>query len=440
LLLRCAVFSIAIVCALCSACVADSEVNSGIRSDGYGPACVVGSVCSNGVNCLFGYCPIIDAGAASNDGGSGDDSGPGFPGVCGDGQRNSGENCDDGNQVDDDACRNDCRAAACGDGVVRSDLGPRNSDYEVCDDGNDSDHDACTNSCVVANCGDGILRSDLAEGDLAYEACDDGNELSTDGCVEGCRVAACGDGFIRVGLEACDPGIGALQGLCDERCALVGNTLIGDGASQENPSSSCALIRTLHGVTDDGLYWLDIDGSAETAATRVFCDMTTQGGGWTKAVALRRGDALWDAWITRSGDSAAGVLYALPFRDFSLDGVGEDLEFFFSIDGEARPIVYRGLRYEAWDPVLGNGVFDDRFELRQFEDADFTPCSANLAHSNAAWNWAAADGSNGCAGYSSAGFIVHGGGGGQHDHAAQLYGMNGLSGYTAFQTIEVFLR
>ena len=29
-----------------------------------------------------------------------------------------GEACDDGNQVDSDACRNDCTAARCGDGVA----------------------------------------------------------------------------------------------------------------------------------------------------------------------------------------------------------------------------------------------------------------------------------------------------------------------------------
>ncbi|MCA9687107.1 MAG: hypothetical protein KC457_33385, partial [Myxococcales bacterium] len=34
---------------------------------------------------------------------------------CGDGNVDPGEDCDDGNDVDGDACTNDCIAAACGD-------------------------------------------------------------------------------------------------------------------------------------------------------------------------------------------------------------------------------------------------------------------------------------------------------------------------------------
>lgn len=40
--------------------------------------------------------------------------------VCQDGVRGGNEECDDGNAVDTDACRNDCSAAACGDNVVRT--------------------------------------------------------------------------------------------------------------------------------------------------------------------------------------------------------------------------------------------------------------------------------------------------------------------------------
>jgi hypothetical protein len=50
--------------------------------------------------------------------------------VCGDGDLDPGEVCDDGGRNDDsepDACRSDCRLAHCGDGVVDTD--------ELCDDG-----------------------------------------------------------------------------------------------------------------------------------------------------------------------------------------------------------------------------------------------------------------------------------------------------------------
>ena len=60
---------------------------------------------------------------------------------------------------------------------------------ETCDDGNGIDDDACTNACTLAACGDGIVRTDLAVGVSGFEACDDGNELDDDGCLADCSEA-----------------------------------------------------------------------------------------------------------------------------------------------------------------------------------------------------------------------------------------------------------
>jgi cysteine-rich repeat protein len=61
------------------------------------------------------------------------------PPVCGDGVVQFTELCDDGNQIDDDACTNDCTSPRCGDGVTQ--VG------EDCDDGNASADDRCTPQC-----------------------------------------------------------------------------------------------------------------------------------------------------------------------------------------------------------------------------------------------------------------------------------------------------
>ncbi len=65
---------------------------------------------------------------------------------CGDGVLNmtADEECDDGtgnSDTEPDACRTDCGAAWCGDGVV--DTG------EECDDGNNEPDDGCDEVCVV---------------------------------------------------------------------------------------------------------------------------------------------------------------------------------------------------------------------------------------------------------------------------------------------------
>ena len=60
--------------------------------------------------------------------------------ACGDGIAGPNEACDDGNQVDDDGCSNECTlSSVCGDAEVE---GP-----EECDDGNVSELDSCDNLC-----------------------------------------------------------------------------------------------------------------------------------------------------------------------------------------------------------------------------------------------------------------------------------------------------
>ncbi len=187
-------------------------------------------------------------------------SDPGAPGgslcrvnctYCGDATAQAGEDCDDGNTNDDDACANDCTlnqpptcgngsmdpgetcdppgtdplpvggnlcrtsCTYCGDGAVNAD--------EVCDDGNDVDGDSCRNDCtlnVAPSCGDGELNQlgetcdppgsdpfpiggSLCRGDCTYcgdgevaagEACDDANDDDGDACRNDCSLplpAAC---------------------------------------------------------------------------------------------------------------------------------------------------------------------------------------------------------------------------------------------------------
>lgn len=58
-------------------------------------------------------------------------------GVCGNQLVEGDEDCDDGNDVDEDACTNECDDAICGDGIVwvgqeGCDLGVFNSDTGNC--------------------------------------------------------------------------------------------------------------------------------------------------------------------------------------------------------------------------------------------------------------------------------------------------------------------
>lgn len=126
--------------------------------------------------------------------------------VCGDGFRDVGEDCDDGNNRNGDGCSASCFLETfCGDGLL--DPG------EGCDDGNNLNGDGCSSTCMIeVACGDGFLDTG--------EACDDGNNVSGDGCSANCMVEAfCGDGILDTG-EECDDGNNVdgdgCSGLCRE--------------------------------------------------------------------------------------------------------------------------------------------------------------------------------------------------------------------------------
>ncbi len=138
---------------------------------------------------------------------------------CGDGYLDTsiGEECDDGNTSNDDACTTLCKAPYCGDGVVTPSIG------EVCDDGeenNDGAYGHCGIGCGYAppRCGDGVI--DTVEG----EECDDGTDNNVGGygrCKPDCkRDIYCGDGTVQEEFEQCDKGDQNGKGECTESCSF----------------------------------------------------------------------------------------------------------------------------------------------------------------------------------------------------------------------------
>jgi len=96
------------------------------------------------------------------------------PEICGDDIINNGEECDDANDDNSDACLDSCLLATCGDGFVQEGT-------EACDDANDKDDDLCLSTCELASCGDNLVH-------VGVEDCDDGNLVGADGCGPNCLV------------------------------------------------------------------------------------------------------------------------------------------------------------------------------------------------------------------------------------------------------------
>jgi cysteine-rich repeat protein len=135
----------------------------------------------NGLTCAsFGYafgnllCStcLIDTSGCYNTGGGSE--------MCGNGIKEAGEQCDDGNLKSGDGCSAGCRLEnwKCGNGIREG--------AEECDDGNTNTGDGCTPTCKLEFtppapvCGNGAKEMS--------EECDDGNLTNGDGCAATCKL------------------------------------------------------------------------------------------------------------------------------------------------------------------------------------------------------------------------------------------------------------
>ncbi len=150
---------------------------------------------------------------------------------CGNGTREAGEVCDDGNRVDTDQCSNACRlgnGAACTDspqcasGLCQNGICTPCSSNSMCTSGR------CENGkCLPTfRCGNGVLD--------ATEECDDGNTRDLDGCTADCKLekGSCGDGKVEVLLdEQCEPSLmnQSLPYDCDPQTCHFRSKFCGNG-------------------------------------------------------------------------------------------------------------------------------------------------------------------------------------------------------------------
>ena len=206
---------------------------------------------------------VLLTACGDNDSGTHNNQNQSNQAVCGNGQLESGEACDQGvsnSDVSPDTCRTDCRNPWCGDGVLDA--------SEVCDDGNGSNEDGCLSTCVLNVCGDGHVNRLLGGHGDPIEACDDGvNDGSPCRADCGQLMTDCGNGMIETG-EECDDASGnsnIAPDACRTDCSAPscgdgvtdsGETCDDGGANSDLPNANCRTdcqrARCGDGILDDG--------------------------------------------------------------------------------------------------------------------------------------------------------------------------------------------
>lgn len=185
-----------------------------------------------------------------------------------------GEQCDDGNVSNTDACTTACKTATCGDGFIRANV-------EQCDDANQVQTDDCLTTCVLAKCGDGVIRAGV-------EVCDDANQVNSDMCLTTCKPASCGDTYVQDGVEQCDDGnlmnnddclTTCVSATCGDGFVNTGSEMCDDGNQIEADAcrNNCSPPSCGDGLVSPGLE--DCDGGGESASCNDNCTTPKCGDG-----------------------------------------------------------------------------------------------------------------------------------------------------------------
>ncbi len=204
--------------------------------------------------------------------------------LCGNGWPDTGEQCDDGNSDNTDACLTDCTDASCGDGFTW--VG-----QEQCDNGSgnsDNAPNACRTNCQNPSCGDGVTDTG--------ETCDDGGTVNGDGCDQNCQLeSVCGNNVVE-GVEECDDGPAnsdTAPDTCRENCKnpYCGDSVIDSGETCDdgNVDSSDACVACADAICGDGHVRTGVEDCDDGAANnnwqpnhcRPTCVLPTCGDGVT---------------------------------------------------------------------------------------------------------------------------------------------------------------
>lgn len=298
----------------------------------------------------------------------------------------------------------DCVSATCIDGICRT---PACDDHLA--DGDETDVDCggrcapcadqgkCkeTHDCQSGVCGEGVCHApDCADrvkngtetdidcggscsGCEATKACASATNCLSHVCVEGsCAAPTCAD-HVKNGDEAdvdCGAGCGGCAG--GQACGALTDCLsrVCTGGLC-HASRSCRAIKSGAPTAADGVYLVDPDGAGPLSPFEVWCDMTTDGGGWTP-VSKFSGAPDGNKYSDAAGFNLGALVDPNPAANARLS----DDAIYGLLGGDVNALFRaRSSRYDTvikrTDGKLPFDVMrpDDTFECRQVAASDWVP-------------------------------------------------------------------
>jgi hypothetical protein len=190
---------------------------------------------------------------------------------------------------------------------------------EVCDDGDDDDSNACTALCQPPACDDAIKSGDESDVD----------------CGGGCGPCAVD--------AACAAPADCASGFCSAGVCTI--------------AAHCAEIKAGAPDAPSGVFTVDPDGDAGEPPFDAYCDMTTDGGGWTLVLNLDTSDGHVMWWGNPKWTDGTSLGTAATARTADHVGVGWKnyagaAEILLLIHNEGTTIGWRSFTKVSPDPML----------------------------------------------------------------------------------------
>lgn len=257
-----------------------------------------------------------------------------------------------------------CATAGCSvNATCNEDGGPASC---TCNNGYTGDGKTCMNvdDCAGNPCQNG-------------GTCVDGIASYTCNCAAGYEGATCGSNIDDCTPNPCKNGGTCADGVAAYTCTCV-NGYGGTNCDTSYPTS-CSAIKTANAAAADGVYPIDPDGAGGVDVTNVYCDMTTDGGGWTKILQYH------NASYTPSAGSVGDITTAdtpafAKISDAAINALGTSIGAgrVYRIKGPTSPTgkkAYVKSTKTFNDTAVAFGLFAGGGSYSVCENASYAACS-----------------------------------------------------------------